>query len=224
MQEMEFVTTGDGSKTLFNEQIGECYHSKHGAVQESKHVFIHTGLDYYIQQHQLDKVAILEVGFGTGLNFTQTLAYIADKQVEIDYVGIEGFPLPLEVIQEIGYDAFVSEEDWKNYISHYKDALTGTMQINKQAQLHINHTLLMNFNYNKIFDIVYFDAFAAVHQPEMWSDEALAHVAKFIKPGGVFVTYAITGNLKRSMKALGFTIEKAPGAPGKREMLRATKI
>lgn len=224
MQEMEFVTTGDGSKTLFNEQIGECYHSKHGAVQESKHVFIHTGLDYYIQQHQLDKVAILEVGFGTGLNFTQTLAYIADKQVEIDYVGIEGFPLPLEVIQEIGYDAFVSEEDWKNYISHYKDALTGTIQINKQALLHINHTLLINFNSSKIFDIVYFDAFAAVHQPEMWSDEALAHVAKFIKPGGVFVTYAITGNLKRSMKALGFTIEKAPGAPGKREMLRATKI
>lgn len=224
MQEMEFVTTGDGSKTLFNEQIGECYHSKHGAVQESKHVFIHTGLDYYIQQHQLRKVAILEVGFGTGLNFTQTLAYIADKQVEIDYVGIEGFPLPLEVIQEIGYEDFVSEEDWKNYISHYKDALTGTMQINTQTQLHIDHTLLMNFNSNKIFDIVYFDAFAAVHQPEMWSDEALAHVAKFIKPGGVFVTYAITGNLKRSMKALGFTIEKAPGAPGKREMLRATKI
>ncbi|WP_349775118.1 MnmC family methyltransferase [Sphingobacterium faecium] len=65
---------------------------------------------------------------------------------------------------------------------------------------------------------------AAIHQPEMRSDEVLAHVAKFIKPGGVFVTYAFTGNLKRSIKALGFTIAQVPGAPEKREMLRATKI
>lgn len=90
MREMEFVTTGDGSKTLFNEQIGECYHSKHGAVQESKHVFIQTGLDYYIQKHSLKDITILEVGFGTGLNFTQTLAYTSGKEISVDYVGIEG--------------------------------------------------------------------------------------------------------------------------------------
>jgi len=82
---------------------------------------------------------------------------------------------------------------------------------------------LMNFESDQLFDVVYFDAFAAVHQPEMWNDAALGHIAQFVKPGGVFVTYAITGNLKRSMKSLGFSIEKAPGAPGKREMLRATK-
>ena len=221
---MEFVTTADGSKTLFNEQIGECYHSKHGAVQESKHVFIQTGLDYYIQKHSLKDITILEVGFGTGLNFTQTLAYTSGKEILVDYVGIEGYPLSLEVIQQIGYDAFVSEENWNNYISGYKQALNETTQIDSNTNLYIDHTLLMDFGSDKTFDLVYFDAFAAIHQPEMWSDEALAHVAKFVKPGGVFVTYAITGNLKRSMKALGFTIEKAPGAPGKREMLRATKV
>lgn len=221
---MEFVTTGDGSKTLFNEQIGECYHSKHGAVQESKHVFIQTGLDHYLQKHSVNEVAILEIGFGTGLNFTQTLAYMEDKNIKLDYVGIEGYPLPLETIRQIGYEAFVSADNWKHYIQSYQHALTGPTTINTRTDLHIDHTLLLNFNTDKQFDVVYFDAFAAIHQPEMWSDEALGHVAKFIKPGGVFVTYAITGNLKRSMKALGFTIEKAPGAPGKREMLRATKI
>jgi tRNA U34 5-methylaminomethyl-2-thiouridine-forming methyltransferase MnmC len=224
MREMEFVTTGDGSKTLFNEQIGECYHSKHGAVQESKHVFIQTGLDYYIQKHSFKDIAILEVGFGTGLNFTQTLAYTSGKEISVDYVGIEGYPLSLEVIQQIGYDAFVSEENWNNYITGYNQALNETTEIDSNTNLHIDHTLLMDFSSDKTFDLVYFDAFAAIHQPEMWSDEALAHVSKFIKPGGVFVTYAITGNLKRSMKALGFTIEKARGAPGKREMLRATKV
>lgn len=221
---MEFIITGDGSKTLFNEQIGECYHSKHGAIQESRHVFIQTGLDHYLQKQAVSEVAILEIGFGTGLNFTQTLAYMEDKDIQLDYVGIEGYPLPLEVIQQMGYDAFVSAENWENYCSGYHQALTGSTVINPQVDLHIAHTLLMDYNSDKTFDVVYFDAFAAIHQPEMWSDEALAHVAKFIKPGGVFVTYAITGNLKRSMKALGFSIEKAPGAPGKREMLRATKI
>jgi len=82
----------------------------------------------------------------------------------------------------------------------------------------------LDFQSEKRFDIVYFDAFSATHQPEIWSDESLAHVCQFLKMSGIFVTYAITGNLKRSLKALGFSIEKVAGAPGKREMLRATKI
>lgn len=81
----------------------------------------------------------------------------------------------------------------------------------------------MDFYPDQLFDVLYFDAFAEIHQPEMWTVEALAHVCQFLKPGGVFVTYAITGNLKRAMKSIGFSIEKAPGAPGKREMLRAVK-
>src|SRR5690606_24719850 len=92
------------------------------------------------------------------------------------------------------------------------------------VQVEVAHAKVMDFHHARTFDALYFDAFAAIHQPEMWNEETLAHVAKFIKPGGVFVTYAITGQLKRTMKTLGFTIEKAPGAPGKREMLRAVKI
>ncbi|UIR56297.1 tRNA (5-methylaminomethyl-2-thiouridine)(34)-methyltransferase MnmD [Sphingobacterium sp. SRCM116780] len=221
---MEFIMTRDGSKTLFNEQIGECYHSKHGAVQESKHVFIKMGLDHFFHQYDQDEIAILEIGFGTGLNFIQTLAYTNDQKIQIDYLGIEGFPLSLETVQKTGYDDFISRDNWNDYISNYQQAFKEDTSINAKVKLHIDHTLLMDFDSDKRFDIVYFDAFATIHQPEMWSDEALAHVAKFMKSGAVFVTYAITGNLKRSMKALGFQIEKVPGAPGKREMLRATKI
>jgi tRNA U34 5-methylaminomethyl-2-thiouridine-forming methyltransferase MnmC len=83
---------------------------------------------------------------------------------------------------------------------------------------------MLDFNSEEHFDVLYFDAFAAVHQPEMWNQKSLAHISKFLNPGGVFVTYAITGDLKRTMKGLGFAIEKAPGAPGKREMLRAIKM
>jgi tRNA U34 5-methylaminomethyl-2-thiouridine-forming methyltransferase MnmC len=97
-------------------------------------------------------------------------------------------------------------------------------QINDACLLEIAPEKLLNFKSKQLFDVIYFDAFAAVHQPEMWNSESLNQISKFVKPGGVFVSYAITGELKRTMKSLGFSIEKAPGAAGKREMLRAVKL
>ena len=221
---MDFVTTGDGSKTIFNAQIGENYHSKHGALQESKHVFLKTGLQFYLEKENTKEAAILEIGFGTGLNFILTADYCISENVKLDYCGIEAFPLEKEVINNIGYNAYVSEPLWTDYIRNYEQGLKHEVQLNDAVSVEIAHTKVLDFSSSKLFDVIYFDSFAAIHQPEMWSDETLAHVTKFLKPGGVFVTYAITGNLKRSMKALGFTIEKAPGAPGKREMLRAVKL
>lgn len=221
---MDFVTTGDGSKTIFNAQIGENYHSKHGALQESKHVFLKTGLQYYLTEKNTQEASVLEIGFGTGLNFILTADYCSSGKVSLDYCGIEAFPLEKETIESSGYNEYVSQSLWQNYISNYELALLQEVQINDNVTLEIAHKKVLEFSSSKLFDVIYFDAFAAIHQPEMWSDETLAHVTKFLKSGGVFVTYAITGNLKRSMKALGFAIEKVPGAPGKREMLRAVKL
>ena len=221
---MEFVNTADGSKTLFHELIGEHYHSKHGALQESKHVFLKTGLQHWLEKEDQKEVSILEIGFGTGLNFLLTADYASQNKLNINYVGIEAYPLDSSLIFNSGYDQYLETSIWNNFITHYKEALKHSVAFNECVQLEIAHTQLLNFNSENKFDVVYFDAFAEIHQPEMWNEEALAHVSKFLKPKGVFVTYAITGNLKRTMKSLGFTIEKAPGAPGKREMLRATKI
>lgn len=220
---MDYVITGDGSKTLYNEQVGEHYHSKHGALQEAKHVFLKSGLQFYLNQEPTDAVSILEIGFGTGLNFILTADYCFAQQIKLDYCGIEAFPLDLTVIEQMEYNNFVAENVWNDFVPKYNMALKGEHTINELITLQVAHQKVLEFETEKMFDVIYFDAFAAVHQPEMWSDETLTHVTKFLKPGGVFVTYAITGNLKRSMKALGFAIEKAPGAPGKREMLRAIK-
>jgi tRNA U34 5-methylaminomethyl-2-thiouridine-forming methyltransferase MnmC len=221
---MDFVTTGDGSKTIFNAQIGENYHSKHGALQESKHVFLKTGLQFYLEKENIKEASILEIGFGTGLNFILTADYCVAENIKLDYCGVEAYPLDKAVIENIGYNEYVSSEIWDAYCELYDEALKNDVIINESIHLQIAHTKVLEFASTKLFDVIYFDAFAAIHQPEMWSDETLAHVTKFLKPGGIFVTYAITGNLKRSMKALGFSIEKAPGAPGKREMLRAIKL
>lgn len=220
---MEFVKTADGSKTLYHEEIGEHYHSKHGAQQESVHVFLNTGLLYWLEKESSQSVSVLEIGFGTGLNFLLTADYCTHIHIHIDYVGIEAYPLSQDLIQQSGYEQYVSAGVWENFTKQYSEALTKKVDFSQYVKLWIAHQKVMEFHTEELFDVIYFDAFAEIHQPEMWTRETLAHVCQFLKPGGVFVTYAITGNLKRSMKSLGFSIEKAPGAPGKREMLRAVK-
>ncbi|WP_342645514.1 tRNA (5-methylaminomethyl-2-thiouridine)(34)-methyltransferase MnmD [Mucilaginibacter sp. CSA2-8R] len=224
MSNLSIVTTGDGSKTIFNAEVGENYHSKHGALQESQHVFLNAGLRYFMAGTDSTEVSVLEVGLGTGLNFLLSAEFCMAKSIKLRYTGIEAYPLSPEMIAQTGYDAYVSASMWQAFLTGYSDSLNHPVQLNQHVELFAAHTILMNFSAQQQYDVIYFDAFAAIHQPEMWNEEAIQHTVQFLKPGGVFVTYAITGNLKRQLKALGLKVEKAPGAPGKREMLRATKL
>jgi tRNA U34 5-methylaminomethyl-2-thiouridine-forming methyltransferase MnmC len=224
--ELQIIQTADGSNTIFNPQVGENYHSKHGALQESRHVFVNSGLKYFLEKSEpkLSAVSILEVGFGTGLNFLLSADLCSEKQVNLDYTGVEAYPLTAEMISQTGYDQYVSAGLWEKFIDKYPDALSNQVSLISNCQLQIANCKLLDFQSGQHYDIIYFDAFAAAYQPEMWDETAIAHAVQFLKPGGVFVTYAITGNLKRALKALGCKVEKAPGAAGKREMLRAVKL
>jgi len=220
---MNIITpTADGSNTLYNEEIGEHYHSKHGALQESKHVFINAGLKFASEGKS--EISVLEVGFGTGLNFILSAEYCTEHYIKLDYTSIEAFPLTTEMLNQTGYSVYVSSKTWTDFISNYEESLKSQQTLSPLCELEIPHITLAQFNTEKRFDVIYYDAFSVQHQPEMWSDEIIAQACSFLKPGGTFVTYAITGKLKRALKACGFTIEKLPGAPGKREMLRAIKI
>ena len=222
---LQIVETADGSNTIFNAQVGENYHSRHGALQESRHVFVNSGLAYFLHDKaNLAQVSILEVGFGTGLNFLLSADSCIQQQISLDYCGIEAYPLSPEMISETGYDQYVSQPAWQGFLNNYKSALIAPVQIDTGCKLQIADCKLSDFQSAQQYDIIYFDAFAAAYQPEMWDETAIGHTIQFIKPGGVFVTYAITGNLKRALKALGCIVEKVPGAPGKREMLRAVKL
>ncbi|SEM52918.1 tRNA U34 5-methylaminomethyl-2-thiouridine-forming methyltransferase MnmC [bacterium A37T11] len=221
---MRLVLTEDGSYTLFNELIGEHYHSTHGAVQESRHVFLQAGLIHFLEIHsRSEKISVLEVGFGTGLNFLLSAAYCLDNGIQLDYCGIEAHPLDEGLLKAPNYGDYVDPVLWEAFLRDYPAALDKPVLIQPGLNLGIVPVRVLEFTQEGLFDLLYFDAFGTSHQPEMWTDEVLKHVCRFLKPGGTFVTYAITGQLKRSLKALGFTIEKLPGAPGKREMLRAVK-
>jgi tRNA U34 5-methylaminomethyl-2-thiouridine-forming methyltransferase MnmC len=222
--ELKIVKTDDGSNTIYNAEVGENYHSKHGALQESRHVFVNAGLKYFLERTLADTtVSILEVGFGTGLNFLLSADLCTERKIVLDYTGIEAYPLSHEMIGQTGYDQYLPVELWTNFISEYHAGLINPISLNSYSKLQIASCKLLNFQSKQQYDIIYFDAFAVARQPEMWDEAAINHTIQFLKPGGVFVTYAITGNLKRALKALGCKVEKAPGAPGKREMLRAVK-
>ncbi|RYU91158.1 tRNA (5-methylaminomethyl-2-thiouridylate)-methyltransferase [Mucilaginibacter terrigena] len=220
---LQIVPTADGSNTIYNALVGENYHSRNGALQESQHVFVKSGLAYFLENNGTGNtsVSILEVGFGTGLNFLLTADHCIQHNIKLQYTGIEAYPLIPELISNTDYDQYVSKPTWDNFLQIYQASLSAAVQLSNIIQLQIAATPLLDFSSDTKYDIIYFDAFAAAYQPEMWDDEAIAYTLNFLKPGGVFVTYAITGNLKRTIKALGLKVEKAPGAPGKREMLRA---
>lgn len=213
--------TADGSNTFYNEEIGEHYHSAHGALQEAKHVFIKAGLMDYLEKTGDKAITIFEVGFGTGLNFLLTLDYCLQHKITLNYTAVEAFPLYIKDVEKTGYHNFVSNETWDVFIDNYEKSLTEGTQIHPLCELTIANCQLQDFITQQKFNVVYYDAFSVRHQPEMWSDEIIAHTCSTINSNGFFVTYAITGNLKRAVKTCGFTVQKLAGAPGKREMLRA---
>ena len=220
---LQFANTADGSKTIYNASLREHYHSIHGALQESRHVFLESGLNYFLKQSPQGSVSIFEAGFGTGLNFLLSAVHCHQSKISLRYTGIEAYPLPAGLICQTEYHQYINREIWEFFITGYAKAFRQEIAFRPFIRLEIIEQKLAEFNSNRLFDILYFDAFAAAKQPEMWTLASLDHISSFLRPGGIFVTYAMNGNLRRNMQALGFRVEKVPGAPGKREMLRAIR-
>lgn len=224
MNGIQYIATADGSNTLLHPETGEYYHSLYGAVQESRHVFLESGLQFSLLQNGSNLISVLEVGFGTGLNFLLSAQYCQDNRIHLKYTGVEAFPLGVGVIAESGYQQYVGLEIWNLFTKKYEEALQKEISFSDDVDWEILQQKVLAFDSDKRFDVIYFDAFSAGVQPDMWTIQTLDHVCRYLKRNGVFVTYAVSGNLKRNMQQLGFGIEKIAGASGKREMLRATKL
>lgn len=216
----EIIKTLDGSTTIHLEEWNESYHSKHGAIQEAKHVFIKNGLSLF----ENNPVAILEIGFGTGLNAFITFLESKRKQQIIDYVGVEAYPVKAEEVLGMNYVAELEALEFDNIFEkmhksewNEKTELSHTFSLTKRKQF------FDEIDDFETFDLIYFDAFGYRVQPELWSEEIFQKMYNSLKPKGVLVTYAARGVVKRNMISVGFTVEKLAGPPGKREMFRAFK-
>ncbi len=217
--------TADGSATLFIPEMDEHYHSVKGARTESQHIFVDMGLKALTK----DRVRVLEVGFGTGLNALLTLQATDELNVAVDYIGIELYPLSWEMVNALNYSdsplfELLHTIPWEQpTIISNKFTLTKVEDdINK---LFVEQGIDKKEEINKPFDLIYFDAFAPEKQPEMWSQELFDSLYNALNDGGVLTTYCAKGVVRRMLQAAGFKVERLAGPPGgKREILRATKI
>jgi tRNA U34 5-methylaminomethyl-2-thiouridine-forming methyltransferase MnmC len=216
----EIIQTLDGSTTIHLQEWDECYHSKHGAIQEAQHVFIKNGLSLF----QNKQISILEIGFGTGLNAFITFLEASKMNQSIDYVGVEAYPISAEEVVSMNY---VDELNASNESPVFKKMHESNWE--EKIVLRDDFTLTKRKQFFEEiddfekFDLIYFDAFGYRVQPELWSTAIFEKMYNALKPNSVLVTYAARGVVKRSMIEVGFTVEKLAGPPGKREMFRARK-
>ncbi|WP_282135574.1 tRNA (5-methylaminomethyl-2-thiouridine)(34)-methyltransferase MnmD [Seonamhaeicola maritimus] len=226
----EIITTADGSKTIHFPEWNEQYHSKHGAIQEAYHVFIKHGLHYYGQsitetvhiEEPLNQLSILEIGFGTGLNALITLLESEKLQTKVDYVGVEAYPISQDEVSGLNYSSELNSDrlifDKLHEVSwEEKHQISDLFSLIKQKKF------FNEINDKDIYNLIYFDAFGARVQPELWTEDIFKKMYDALKESGVLVTYSAKGSVRRAMQSVGFTVEKLPGPPGKREMLRAAK-
>ncbi|WP_291110242.1 tRNA (5-methylaminomethyl-2-thiouridine)(34)-methyltransferase MnmD [Flavobacterium sp. UBA6195] len=216
----EIIITDDGSTTIRIPDWNENYHSTHGAIQEAKHVFIKNGLDLLQNQKS---ISLLEIGFGTGLNAFITFLETLDKE-KVNYVGVEAYPISSEEIAQMNYVTELKA-------TQYQVVFDKMHSCDWESQQHITEKFILtkrkqffqDINDKEQYDLIYFDAFGFPLQPELWSEVIFKKMFDALLPNGVLVTYACRSSIKNAMLSVGFSIEKLPGAPGKREMLRAIK-
>ncbi len=218
----QLIITEDGSHTLFVPGLDENYHSTHGAIQESQHVFIDSGLLYSSK----NELAILEIGFGTGLNALLSLIAGERAAKRIDYYGIEKYPLTPEEYSNLNYGELLPDESREHLLKMHQCAwgtpqpITDSFTLQKIA----GDARLINWEDLPFFDLVFFDAFAPNKQNDLWNQELYRAIFDHANPRALFLTYCAKGVVRRDLQAVGFEVERIPGPPGKKEMLRGFKL
>lgn len=228
----KLITTADGSHTLFVPELGEHYHSIHGAVQESMHVFIKHGLEALPESTA--PISIFEMGLGTGLNLLLTALQPLNRP--INYVAVEAYPVNAEEALSLNYGtlftqhpeaqdllAHIHQLPW-NEVAQLREGFSVLKLHAKLKDVFLPVNPLINQTSHTQFNLVYFDAFAPEVQPGLWTEEIFQALYNHMAAGGILVTYCAKGSVRRALKAAGFAIEKLPGPPGKREMTRAVKV
>ena len=220
--ERKRIETRDGSHSIAIPELQLTYHSIHGAEQESNHVFIKAGLEYWLQQNGSTSVRILEMGFGTGLNALLTLEYASQHGISVEYSSIEKFPISMELAEQLNYcDSEVRMGLRPEFLKMHSSEWGLPVEIRQGFQLTKLPTDLIDLQTPaQPWQLVYFDAFAPGAQPELWTMEVFAMLASMCEMNAILTTYCSKGDVRRNMQAAGWMVEKIPGPPGKREMLR----
>jgi tRNA U34 5-methylaminomethyl-2-thiouridine-forming methyltransferase MnmC len=219
---MVLITTDDGSHSIYSERYGVTYHSKYGAVTESAHVFIDAGLRYKAAVQR--DIAVVEIGLGTGLNAFMTRLEAERRNLHVRYTGIEAYPLTVKEASAFNFAAQLkAPERHADFLRLHRIAWEREHELSEHFTFTKHQTRLEDFIPETTFDVIYFDAFAPQAQPELWTEDIFARLYQALNPDGVLVTYCAKGDVKRTLKKVGFEVERLQGPPGKREMTRGVR-
>jgi len=220
--ERKIIITSDGSTTIHIPEWNEQYHSIHGAIQEAKHVYIKNGLEHVFLTKASSIYSVLEIGFGTGLNCLLRVESAATHQKQLNYVGVDAFPVAANEIKKLNYSKLIGTTD-KLFSEMHSCSWEEIHSLKSNFKLFKSKQLFQELVLDQQFDLIYFDAFGARVQPELWTVAIFSRMYDFLIAGGCLVTYSAKGSVRRAMQEVGFVVEKLAGPPGKREMLRASK-
>ncbi len=222
----ELLLTGDDSHTLRSHRFGVAYHSHNGALAESRHVFLTYGVEPLLEAGR-KRLDVLEVGLGTGLNalLVRDLARRYPGS-DIHYLAYELFPIDPEEATALNYCGLLG-------LPASDLADLHQLPFGQPRQLEPNFTFTVRqadflgadagASFTETADLIFYDAFAPVTQPEFWTVDALRQCYDRLRPGGYLVTYCAKGQVKRNFREAGFRVEPLLGPPGKREMTRAVR-
>lgn len=216
----KLIVTNDGSNSIFSEQFNCTYHSVHGAIQESQHIFISSGLDFYLKKTGKNTIKILEFGFGTGLNALLSLKYSVENKIKIDYSTIEAYPVSEELLSQLNYTAENDLRIFDNEFYTMHKTFEPTINLNEFYTFSKYICLFEDFSTEEQFDLIFYDAFGPDEQPHLWNRPFLDKIPQLLIENGILLTYCVKGSFKRALKELGLKIFKIPGPPGKREIMR----
>lgn len=217
----ESIISNDGSSTLWAPDFDEHYHSIHGALTESRHVFLQAGLAERLKK-PLEELHIFEMGFGTGLNALLTCLY--PERPTVYYTSIEKYPIGKDQWESLNYGKLLEGEESQLIFEHmHRSPWESWVKLTDDFMLKKQKGDLLAYQPANSFDLIYFDAFAPSSQANLWTEAVMAQVFSWCNEGAIFTTYSAKGDVRRALLAAGFEVEKIPGPPGKREMLRASK-
>ncbi|MDD5570393.1 MAG: tRNA (5-methylaminomethyl-2-thiouridine)(34)-methyltransferase MnmD [Bacteroidales bacterium] len=219
----KLILSEDGSHTVFDANVKEHFHSTFGAINESKEIFIKYGFNEILNS---EKINILEIGFGTGLNAFLTFLENANHNKNIFYTAIEPYPVDEEIFLNLNYPQVlnVPENQKEVFLKMHKSPSGEKINISENFILLKEKIKLENFETKMKYDLIYFDAFSPEVQPELWTENIFKKIFDRLNINGILTTYSAKGEVKRNLKSAGFTIESLPGPKGKREVTRARKI
>lgn len=220
MKNYELIITSDGSHSLFVPEIDESYHSTKGAIQESRHIFIEAGLKHCTKPD----INVLEIGFGTGLNALLTYFEAKKKELKIRYTALEKFPLKPETAALLNYPEIIDNEAFSVFKHLHSCHWEKSMKLSSYFELEKIECDFTNYQLQKEYDLVFFDAFSPEKQPEMWTESQFEKIYNHCRKDAILTTYCAKGIVRRALQNVGFRVERLPGPPGKREILRAVKV